>query len=477
MSPQPTSLRLLSLLLCVWLSACGGTDSLERILEAGELVVGTRNGPTTYFLNKGEPAGFEHELVQLFADELGVTVSYETSHNLADIFDDIEKERVDFAAAGLTVTPLREQNFRFSDPYYAIEAQVIYLAGTLRPREISDLYGKRVVTMAGSSHAEALHELQKTHPKLVFEEIENIEPLDLLDMVDNEEAEFALLDSNEFVANRSFYPRLRVGFILGEQQALAWVFSQRKQDEKLIARVNAFFQQLQADGRLERLKERQFGHAWGVDQVDSQTFNRRMRKRLPKYQPLFRQVGQEYQLDWHLLAAIAYQESHWNPKARSPTGVRGMMMLTQTTAREMNVENRVDALQSLRGGARYFKKIKRLLPNDIYEPDRTWFALAAYNVGRGHLEDARVLTERDGGDPHLWSDVKKRLPLLQRSKYYKTVKYGYARGSEPVTYVKNIRHYFNILAWQDIAANRPLPPVDAARYLPKILRDVDLSAL
>ncbi|MEM0954349.1 MAG: membrane-bound lytic murein transglycosylase MltF [Pseudomonadota bacterium] len=458
-------------------SGCSDGDSLERVLQRGELVIATRNGPTTYFIAKGEPAGFEHELVSRFAAELGVSVRYSPRHNISDILEDVSTAQVDFAAAGLTVTPDRLARFAFTHPYYTIDPQVIYVAGTQRPKQVTDLIGARVVTIAGSSHAESLKRLQAEFPALEWQEVVNVEPLDLMEMVSSGEAEFALLDSNEFVANRSFYPKLRVGFNLGEQQTLAWMFSQRDSNDSLMQRASSFLDGLEAEGTLARLKEQQFGHAWGVDQVDSQTFNRRMRKRLPQYEPMFRQVGREYQLDWQLLAAVAYQESHWNPRARSPTGVRGMMMLTQTTAREMSVSNRLDALQSMRGGARYLKKIKRLLPKDIYEPDRTWFALAAYNIGRGHLEDARVLTEREGGDPHLWSDVKKRLPLLQRSKYYKTLRHGYARGSEPVTYVKNIRHYFNILAWQDIAANRPLPPVDAEQYLPEPAKKLGLSAL
>ncbi len=470
-------LSLLTLVAALLLSGCSGKDTLQQVLERGELIVATRNGPTTYFIDKGEPAGFEHELVSQFAAELGVSVSYRSRHNISDIFDDIRRAQVDFAAAGLSITPSREVEFRFTSPYYDIDPQIVYLAGTAKPRSVEDLYNSRVVTMASSSHAEALALLRRDYPDLAWQEIEDVEPLDLMDMVTTGAATYAVIDSNEFVANRSFHPKLRVGFNLSEQQSLAWLFSQRPEDDSLVQAANAFLSRIDADGSLARLKERQFGHAWGVDQVDSQTFNRRMRQRLPKYEQMLRQVAAEYQLDWQLLAAIAYQESHWNPRARSPTGVRGMMMLTQSTAREMDVRNRLDALQSLRGGARYFKKVKRLLPEDIHEPDRTWFALAAYNIGRGHLEDARVLTERQGGDPHLWSDVKQRLPLLQRSKYYKTVRHGYARGNEPVTYVKNIRHYYNILAWQDIAANRPPPPVDADEYLPEVLEAVDLTAL
>lgn len=465
------------LLLAAPLTGCGGGDALDAIRDRGELVVATRNGPSTYYIDKGEQTGFEHALVSLFAEELGVSVRYKVLHNIDDILDSVRRDQADLAAAGLTVTESRATEFRFSLPYYAIDPQVIYVAGTARPRSLSDLVGGRIVTMASSSHAEFLGQLQEDLPDLDYQEIRDAEPLDLMDMVSSGAATYAIIDSNEYVANRAFHPNLRVGFTLGNSQRLAWLFSNREEDKAFRERVNDFLARVSDDGTLDRLKELQFGHAWGIDQVDSMTFKRRMRERLPTYEDMIRQVAREYQMDWHLLAAIAYQESHWNPKARSPTGVRGMMMLTSNTAREMGVKDRLDALQSLRGGARYFKKTRRLLPNDIYEPDRTWFALAAYNIGRGHLEDARVITERQGGDPHLWSEVRERLPLLQRAKYYKTVRYGYARGNEPVSYVKNVRHYYNLLAWEDIAANRQPPPIEAEEYLPESVRRIDFTAL
>ena len=154
-----------------------------------------------------------------------------------------------------------------------------------------------------------------------------------------------------------------------------------------------------------------------------------------------------------------------------------MMMLTLPTAREMGVKDRLDPLQSLRGGARYLKNIKRRLPQRITEPDLTWFALAAYNIGMGHLEDARVITQRRGGNPDVWADVNQRLPLLQQSKYYESVRHGYARGSEPVNYVKNIQHYYNILQLHDIARNKPLPPVQTDDYLPAPVRGGKFTAL
>ena len=459
------------------LASCTGPDSLDRIEERGEIVVVSRNGPATYYEDKGGPAGFEYALGSLFAEELGVKLKMEVRHNIAELLESVRRGQVDFAAAGLTVTPDRIGEFSFSHPYFEIQTQAVYVAGTARPRAVEDLYNSRLVILADSSQAELLRSWQAEHPDLHWQEINDAEASDLLDMVNSGAATFALIDSNEFTANRSFFPKLRSGFDLANTERIAWLFNARADNQRLRERADAFFQRLQADGTLEQIKEQYFGHAWGINQVDSQTFLRRVRQRLPKYEELVRNIAQEYQMDWQLLAAISYQESHWNPYARSPTGVRGMMMLTTNTAREMKVQNRLDATQSLRGGARYFKKIMRLLPGGVSEPDRTWFALAAYNIGRGHLEDARVITERQGGNPDLWTDVKERLPLLQKSKYYRGTRHGYARGSEPVTYVKNIRHYYNILAWQDINKNRPLAPIVVEDYVPEVLKTSRLSAL
>ena len=469
--------RSLLVVLPALLASCTGPDSLDRVEERGELVVVSRNGPATYYEDKDGPAGFEYALGSLFAEDLGVELKMEVRHSIADVLESVRRGQVDFAAAGLTITPDRKAEFVFTHPYFEIQSQIVYVTGTARPRRIEDLLDGRLVLLADSSHAELLRGLQAEYPQLRWQEISDAVPSDLLDMVSSGAATFAILDSNEFTANRSFYSKLRVGFSLPQTEQIAWLFNARADNQRLRQRADKFIERLQSDGTLTQLKEQQFGHAWGVTQVDSQTFLRRVKRRLPKYQELVRSVAEEYQMDWQLLAAISYQESHWNPYARSPTGVRGMMMLTSNTAGEMNVENRLDPAQSLRGGARYFKKIKRLLPGDISEPDRTWFALAAYNIGRGHLEDARIITERQGGDPHRWVDVKERLPLLQKSKYYRSTRHGYARGSEPVTYVKNIRHYYNILAWQDINKHRPLAPIVVEDYVPEVLKTSRLSGL
>lgn len=470
-------LKTLILLIAISFAAgCQYGDSLDYILEEGQLRVISRNGPTTYYKDKTGPTGFEYALASLFAHELGVDLKMRTAHNLEDILLSVQRNSFEIAAAGLTATQSRKNDFMFSRPYFDITAQVIYRAGTKRPFKVADLVDKNIMVLAGSNHIETLQKLKADYPRIHWSTAPDKEVFDLMEMVATEVIDYTIIDSNEFVAQRSFFPKLRIGFSLPDNHQLVWLLKKTANNSRLQQRINIFFENIEADGTLNKLKEQHFGHAGNVNQVGSHTFTRNMERKLPRYKELILQVATEYQLHWELLAAISYQESHWNPRATSPTGVRGMMMLTRATAGELNIENRLDAAESLRGGARYFKNLKRRLPEDIKEPDRTWLALASYNIGLGHLEDARVITERRGGDPDLWLDVKENLPLLRRSKWYKTVKYGYARGNEAVTYVQNIRHYYNILQWQDIAKNRPLPPTSVEEFVPSALKHT-LSAM
>jgi membrane-bound lytic murein transglycosylase F len=465
-------------LLCLPGGCAKKEDALDSILSRGELLVVSRNSPTTYYLDKSGPTGFEYALAGLLAEDLGVELNMQPAFSLAGIFEKLQRGEADFAAAGLTLTGGREATYPHSAAYYQLKPQIVYVAGTFRPRTVADLAGMSILVLAGSSHAESLHALQQSgFSDLQWQEIPEVDSMELLERVDAGYADLAIIDSNEFAVQQSLYPRLKVAFDIGSEQDMVWYLPPASDSARLLSRIDSFIQGMQENGSLERLREQHFGHSDGVSRISSHTFIRNMQKSLPPYRALIRQVAREYQLDWHLLAAIAYQESHWNPQATSPTGVRGMMMLTLPTAREMAVDNRLDAGQSLRGGARYLKNIKRRLPDDIYDPDRTWLALAAYNIGMGHLEDARVITDRQGGNPHLWLDVMERLPLLQKSKHFQNVRYGYAHGVEAVTYVQNIRHYYSILQWQDIPDNKAQPPLRSDDYLPDVLRDIDLLAL
>ncbi|NNM01482.1 MAG: membrane-bound lytic murein transglycosylase MltF, partial [Gammaproteobacteria bacterium] len=285
---------------------------------------------------------------------------------------------------------------------------------------------------------------------------------DLIAGVHEATLRFAVVDGHELAQVRALYPSAKVAFTVGEPRALAWAFP-AAQDDSLRNLVNAWFTRITTSGRFTTIWDRYFGHKQSFDYVDARTLLRHYDNRLPKYRQYFEGAAKAYGFDWRLLAALSYQESHWDEGAQSPTGVRGLMMLTRNTARALKVD-RNDPAQSIVGGAAYLERMTGKIPERIAEPDRTWMSLAAYNVGYGHLEDARVLAARAGLNPDRWLDVASQLPLLSQKKWYSTVKHGYARGREPVRYVNNIRRYYDVLIWLD-GGERPATMPSLGREL------------
>ncbi len=446
-------LSLAVFLACAGLTASRAPTTLEIIQSNGVLRMITFTGPTTYYTDAKGENGFEYVLARAFANYLGVKLEVSVIDNLNTIFIALGGPRGDFAAAGLTATAERQSRARFSTSYQTVTQKLIYRLHARRPNSVEDLIGGSLVAIASSSHTETLTRLKIEHPQLEWQELPNTEMLELMQMVHDGDADYAIVDSSAFDIDRSLYPKARAAFDLTAPEPIAWAFPNYG-DDTLVQAANVFLQEYQASGHLARLEERFFDHTDGFSIGGSQLFVKRVASKLPEFQTMFEDVAQRYGLDWHLVAAIAYQESHWNPRATSPTGVRGLMMLTTDTAREMGVSDRLDAEQSLRGGVEYLLQTKARIPAAIVEPDRTWLALAAYNIGLGHLEDARVLTERAGMNPNRWRDVRKHLPLLSQRKYYSSVKHGVARGTEPVHFVQNIRHYRTILQWHALEQAR-----------------------
>jgi len=275
---------------------------------------------------------------------------------------------------------------------------------------------------------------------------------DLLLAIADGEMDATLVDSNIFKINSQFYPGLKIGFTLADHQHQAWAFLPGD-DDSLVQKSRSFFKLIGENGSLAAIQNRYKENGNELDRVGMFQFMKQIRNRLPPLVPVFQEVATAHGLDWRLLAAMGYQESHWDPDAASSTGVRGIMMLTQRTAKQLGVHDRLDPEQSIEGGARYFLRMRNRVPDRIPEPDRTWMALAAYNMGWGHLEDVRVLTQKQGGNPDRWLDVNERLPLLSQEKWYRQTRYGYARGYEARQYVENIRSYFDTLKWMDTRAH------------------------
>jgi len=458
----------LRLLLITILAALLGTCSsapplLDQIRETGELRVVTRDSPTAFTTSPDGPTGPEYDLVRAFADDLGVELVIEPVASVSEIVPKLLSGEAHMAAAGLSVTDSRQQYLHFGYPYDSVDVHLIYKLGEGRPRSIDDILDRSIEVVASSSHVEILERVQEDHPDLTWAENADVEFADLLGKVATGEVDLTIADSPDFNIQRHFYPDLRVAFDLEVEDPIAWAFPKGSGDS-LLARADDFLIQADRNGLLARVHDRYYGHTKKFDYVGTRNFIRHFESRLPRYRAMFEEAGAEWGVDWRLLAAIGYQESHWRSQAVSPTGVRGIMMLTQATADYLGLEDRLDPESSIFGGAEYFARQTERIPDTVPEPDRTWMALAAYNVGFNHVKDAQMIVDWQNGDPDSWIDMADALPLLSQRKWYSQLPYGYARGWEPVLYVNNVRAYYNILKWltdQEAPTEEEMPEVPA----------------
>lgn len=447
--PRLTLRQRLALAVAALLYGCLTTCSpkpgaLELVRTLGTLRVATINSPTTYYVDAGGPTGFDYDLARGFADKLGVKLEMLEASSPAEALEWVRDGKVQIAAAGLGVSAERDKIVRFSEPVLSVVPQLVYRMGNPRPRNFAQLEGTLKVPRGGLQ-AERLRALKIKQPELVWEETDDQETEALLYAVANGELDYTIANSDIISINQRYFPKLRVAFNVAERQDIAWAF-QRSADASLYVVAREYLRAAHG-GELERLRDRYFGHIEQVDYVGAVTLAVDAQLRLPRYRAIFEKAAERYGMDWRLLAAMGYQESHWRAEAVSPTGVKGIMMLTQDTAARLNVSDREDPAQSIWGGARYYRQIYDDLPSEIPPNERGWMALAAYNMGVGHLLDARELTRRVGADPNRWLDVRNSLPLLTQSKWYRKLKYGYARGYEAVTYVGNVRTYYDMLVW------------------------------
>lgn len=420
-------------------------SQLHQIFQRDSIKVGILHGPTSYYVGVDGPTGFELELSQALADKLGVELELFPSYQLEDLLQKLQTGQVDYIAGGLTLTEKRKNLYRSSPAYRWINEVLVFRQGETWPRSLDDI-DKSIVVVKDSSHAETLQQLSMDKPDLHWMEDANLDADEILQQVVDGNVDYTITDSNQLALNRRFYPKLSIAFTVRDNLPVSWLLA-KNNDDSFYAVLIEFFGNMYHSGELIALEDKYFGHVQQFDYVDTLAYIDAIEQTLPKFKSWFEQYAGE--LDWRLLAAMSYQESHWNAQAKSPTGVRGLMMLTLPTAQQMGVTSRIEPEQSIRGGSRYLHRLFTRIPERIAMPDRLWFALASYNIGWGHVEDARKLTQRLGADPDKWLDVKQQLPLLRQRSYYSTTRYGYARGDEAVTYVENIRRYYDTLLWVD----------------------------
>lgn len=417
--------------------------SISKIKKEGKIIVLMRNAPTIYYQGAEGPAGFEYELMSDFAEFLDVKLEIKLYDGMSELLSAIDDKKGDIASGSITKTKARNDTLLFGPEYYNVSEVVVYKRGQKKPKEINDLKNYSFMISSNTSYISTLQELKKDHPKLKWKVTDELSTEQLLYRVYKKKLDCTVADKNIFDINRRYYPGIRIAFPIKEDQSLAWVINE---DKRYIKKVLKYWlRKYKRSGDYDRLVAKYYDYSKIFDYVDTRAFHRKIKNTLPKYKTVFMEVAKKYDFPWQLLAAQSYQESHWRSNAKSPTGVRGMMMLTRNTAKSLGVSNRLNPYQSINGGAKYLSKLLKQVPENVYEEDKILFALAGYNVGMAHIKDAISLAEELSIDENRWNEFKTVLPLLTQEKYYKKLKYGYARGNEPVIYVERILNYKNIL--------------------------------
>jgi membrane-bound lytic murein transglycosylase F len=369
--------------------------------------------------------------------------------------------RADMAAAQITPDAAWLQAGLPTQQYDQISQLVVQSRSKPPAHDLSDLGQGSIVVRDASPQLDTLRAIKaRDLPDLTWIALK-ADQRDPIEVVTSGDADFAIVDANEFEFARHLYPDAVIAFTLTHARSLQWVVRAGELD--LLQAANGFFVSSKTSGQFAAIASSASSESEGFDYLDAHRFQNDIAARLPQLQAMFQEAAQTTGLDWRLLAAVGYQESKWQTTAASADGARGIMMLTSDTAGTVGVKNRLDQWQNILGGARYLAQVIDSIPSRVGQPDRTWMGLAAYNVGYGHLEDARVLAQLHGKDPDSWKDVRSQLPLLAQEQYYARAKRGYARGWEPARFVESVRQYLAVLEWTGTAAaarlhaTEPLP--------------------
>ena len=420
---------------------------LDNIKKTKILNVVLLNAPSTYYIGVNGPQGFEYDLLKAYATHLGVELNIISANTTKEAIELSKNPSIHIVSASLAKTPQRIKTFNFGPSYFEVREQVICHRGMIGsgkfPRDVEDLEGLKIIVGEDTSYSETIKSLQSDGFDINATFSSEYSTEELLEQVASHTIDCTIADSNIYSLNLRYFTDIALAFTISGREQLAWVL--KENSKKLEADMYSWMNSYNQTGQMAALKDHYYSYVLFFDYYDTKMFNKRIKSRLPKYEQLFKKAAKKYDIPWHVIAAQSYQESHWNPRAKSFTGVRGLMMLTQSTAKQLGVKNRLDPKQSIFGGTKHLKQMIKNVSKDVVGENRFKFALAAYNVGMGHVRDAQKLAKKIGLNQNIWNDLKIVLPLLSQKRYYRELKYGYARGSEPVKYVASIYDYGDIL--------------------------------
>ena len=426
-------------------------NDLARIQKESLIVFGVRVGPTSYYEVKNKLLGFEYELMKEFSKYIDVDLSIVQAENIYKSKKQLFDRDVDILVGFDTKD--NDANAKRSYPYHRIDHYIVSNSRyTIIDAKYKNLESYEIHTINSPTITANLDLLKQSYEKLNYKIWDDKNIDELLNKLINNDIRLVVLTSDEFKLFKKYYSNLEIVYKISSNEALSWLLPSDV-GKDLENKLTEFFSYIIENNKLNNIYNKYFRdntHTF----VGTKIFLNDYLNIFPKYEFHFFQASKKFDLDWKLLASIGYQESRWDDKAVSYTGVRGLMMLTNDTAKELGISNRTDPKQSIYGGAKYLKKLLNRLPSNLANDERIWFAVAAYNIGMGHVLDAINLAESDGISVNKWTHLEPYILKLSQSKYYKKTKYGYARGWETAKYIQNIKQYYDILKFLDSQDNK-----------------------
>jgi len=383
------------------------TNVLQSILKDGEITVCTRNNAHCYYLYREQAMGFEYELAKAFADYLGVNLKVKIAEKWEGMIPALMNGTGSFIAASFTIMPERKKLVSFSNAYMPIQQYVIVHRNNRSIKCPEDLAGKTVHIREGTSYEERLNLLKNKGIDLEIKLHDDLPTEELIRQVAEGKIEVTIADSNIALLNQKYYPKAVLACPISEQEFLGWAVNRNARN--LLYRINCFFKTIKENGKFNAIYDKYYANIDDFDYVDMRAYHRRLKSRLPKYKEIIMEAADRHVFDWRLIAAQIYQESHFNPSARSSSGARGLMQLTRSTAKSLGVKEILNPEQNINAGVQHLE--------DLYNhfekaegSNRLFIALAAYNVGQGHILDAQNIAREMNLDPNKWSSLAITLP-------------------------------------------------------------------
>ena len=426
---------------------------LDDIIKRDTLKAITVYSPTSYFLYKGEPMGFEYDLLNIFAKKIGVELEIVVAHNINEMFNLLNLGKGDLIAYGITITEKRKQQVSFTKAYMNIYQVLIQkkpdnwiklTQDQIKKHLITDvtkLANKTISVRKNSSYYERLLNLSnEIGSDIIIDTVAgDLTTDDLINLVSKGKIQYTISDDNIAKISSLYYPNIDINTDISLSQNLAWVV--RKSSTNLLNKLNAEIDKAIGSKNYNITYNKYFKNKrLYIKRLENEYFTKETGK-LSKYDILIKKYAANINWDWLLLSSQIYQESRFNNNRKSWAGASGLMQIMPRTARELGVKNVYNPENNIQAGTKYLKKIWSMWENIPDSIQRIKLTLASYNCGYYHVKDAQFLAKKYNKNYLKWDNgIDEFILKLSKPNYYnqKGVKYGYVRGREPYNYIKNI---------------------------------------